>query len=470
MDDLSVQSGPAPDLPLSTARETAEDLSCIKNSPPQQIDTMAAPDSPIHRLPPEVLILVLTFAITPTYANHTRSAVTSTCRQWRDIVLNTPQLWCIVDYSIRAVSDQSCITRALIRHADRASPFPLDVYICLKTDVHDDIWRGLVTLYERAQSFRFLTAVDIHPYFEFGLLSKPAPHLTHFAFNVDSGPDSRIRNPTILELPLDAPKLRSIECGGQKLMIELPDPASPYIYESVRALTLRGEQLAYSLVDVIRCFPNLVELDVYWYYNMHNYPLFLPPSATLDLPHLETLTVDGVKGRAFFSLDVARRLNFPSLRKAIVRARFEEDLDPTRIDSRVTAFMRSALRTARTLELDFDVKPDLSLAIVEGLETCAELEHLTFSTYPGVEVIKAMSTPRADGMWLCPRLHSVSLHLHAELLHDNAVREGVMELATARGATGLGRVDLHLKDSESGGDLNVLSAFQGRLNGIVSSS
>ncbi|KZV86488.1 hypothetical protein EXIGLDRAFT_774598 [Exidia glandulosa HHB12029] len=471
MDDSSVPSAPVQHLPLCTALETPEDLSPrVAISLLQQIDTMAAHDSPIRRIPSELLILVFTFALTPAYANHTRSAVASTCRQWRDIVLNTPQLWCIVDYTIRALSNQSRISSALIRHADRASPFPLVVYISLHTDAHDDIWPGLVTLYERAQSFSFFTAVEVDLGFESGLLSRPAPHLTHFAFNIDSGPDSRIRNAPILELSLDAPNLRSIECGGRGLTIELPSRKSPCIYGSVRALTLHGDQLAYSLVDIIRCFPNLVELDVYWYYNVHNYPLFLPPSTTLDLPHLETLTVDGVKGRAFFSLDVAHRLNFASLRKAIVRARFEEDMNPARIDTRVTAFMRSALRTARTLELYFDVKPDLSLAIVDGLEACAELEHLTFSTDLGAKVIEALSTPRADGTWLCPRLHFVSLHLYAELLHDSAFRVRVMELATARGATGLGRVDVHLKDSDSSDDLDVLSAFQGRLNGIISSS
>ncbi|KZV78272.1 hypothetical protein EXIGLDRAFT_784079 [Exidia glandulosa HHB12029] len=194
----------------------------------------------------------------------------------------------------------------------------------------------------------------------------------------------------------------------------------------------------------------------------------------MEATHLETLTING-KG-VFFPYDLARRFSFPSLRSASVK--YLSTRPYMALDSAgVTVFIGSALRTVRTLELDFDIGYDLSPVLITGLESCLHLEHLTLHAYgrdadAGVDVITALS--KTDTPWLCPRLQTLTLHICPQALGDFGA---LLNLATKRAASrvsagqGLTEISVYLKEyvDESGADKHELSLLRQLLNGILSS-
>ncbi|KZV87469.1 hypothetical protein EXIGLDRAFT_752219 [Exidia glandulosa HHB12029] len=423
-------------------------------------------DLPIRRLPVELLIAIFTDAIvTSDFFGLIRRAgrpfaIACTCRQWRDIVLHKPDLWSMIDYEIKELStleDEERVSRSLRLHIERSSRLPLDVCIDLRSkpsSLNGQFWSTLSTLFRRARVFQFTTTVNVHSTLTSQVLSQHAPYLSRLAF---SEGDYRFAGKQVLELSLDAPCLRPIECEGAPVQLF----SGPY--PSVRSARLHSDLLPSIFFNLFKWLPNLVDLDIYWYDGPTR------SHATLELEYLETLIIGG--RNSFFYLDLARLFSFPSLHKASIKFGF--DNQPNTIDPRaVTAFIRSALHTVRSLELDLDAGPycdvssaDVSSAIVDGLKSCTHLEHLTLHVYAGDAAFAALSTPHADGAWLCPRLRSVSAYIGRSTLDSDIFIKETVSLAAARRATGLTKMEIILKEYSA--NYGRLLRWQDRLNGIL---
>ncbi|KZV99643.1 hypothetical protein EXIGLDRAFT_724642 [Exidia glandulosa HHB12029] len=444
----------------------------ISDHSPPTTTSLHQLNQPIHRLPVELLIPVLTQAISPDPSALRRPSrpfdIASTCRQWREVALRTPELWSVIDCRIvdlPTLEDEKRVVAYLQLHIDRSSLLPLEVSFSmhipyhLRNDQHDsNLWLSLSTLFRRARTFKFSTHIDNHDALA-SLLSQRAPYLAHLAF---SDGDFRFVGSKMLEIALDAPRLRILECDGGP--IHLSGSHGPY--PSVRAVSLNTEQLpseSSTFIDLLRYFPNVVDLDVSWYESD------VQVVGTITAPNLESLTIED-RDR-FFSSGLARCFSFPSLRKATIKSICDDDDDAGFVDSAaVTAFIGSALRSVHRLELAFRVGYDLSAAVVSGLEACLQLEHFVLHTYglqSGVGVVTALSTLRMDGTWLCPRLRTMELGIHAAGDFD----EAMVNLAIARGVgvsdsgRGLREISVHVMSFSA--DVSRGFALQARLDSIL---
>ncbi|KZV86489.1 hypothetical protein EXIGLDRAFT_802250 [Exidia glandulosa HHB12029] len=428
---------------------------------------------PIQRLPLELLILVFIHVITDFYRYGSHRGrpfnIALVCQQWRDIVLQTPALWSIVDYTIEDLSTTEAVEDVIATlrlHIERASPLALDVAIDL-SDIprtrRSDFWPTMSTLFRRAWAFDFSTAVGIHAALASQVLPVHAPFLEHLMLD-DTNCIPELVETKELILALDAPVLQYIECHGTP--VRFPRASYPVVRD---LMLVTSTDSPLHLVDQIRKFPNLVDLDVICYERDVDSPT-TAAVAPMVLAHLESLRIDGIDNFLTHD-DLAQSFSCPSLRSAKINGICDDYDTGLAVDPRaVTLFMQSALRTVHTLKLDLELSlessdADLAPAIVDGLASCAQLEHLALHVHTGLGVITALASPRAaDGTWLCPRLHTISVLIFYRIVDDEILRAEVLKLAIARKETGLKIMEVVAEREEENFDW---WSFQERLDEIL---
>ncbi|KZV87471.1 hypothetical protein EXIGLDRAFT_723689 [Exidia glandulosa HHB12029] len=468
---------------VQRAREMSSGPSGMLDSPNETLETiLPAPQSqhiahrtvsPCHifRLPVELLVLVfidVIMSVQAYYGSHRGRPFNlgRVCRQWRDLVVHTPYLWSVVDYTIRDLSTPEAeerVVASLRLHIERSSPLPLDVAIRLSaTPLQDEsnLWPTISTLFRRASAFRFSTGVGIHAVLTSQVLPQHAPFLKCFTFE-DNDYDKDIEPGEEMELALDAPLLQLIKYQGAPVRFPLQS------YPSVCNVSFHTSSDEPSrLIDQIRRFHNVVDLDI----ACHERNFVAPGLTPMVLAHLETLRINGIDSLLIHD-DIAQSFSCPSLRSAKLHGTCDDYNNGLVVaPSAVTLFMQSALQTVRALELNLALSressdAELVPAVVEGLVSCAQLEHLAYHIHTGVGIIAALSTPQTDGTWVCPRLHTLSVHISYRVLDDEPLRGEAVKLAIARQGTGLKKIEVL---SGRMGDTSDWLPFQGRLDQILS--
>ncbi|KZV86486.1 hypothetical protein EXIGLDRAFT_724754 [Exidia glandulosa HHB12029] len=432
---------------VQRARAMSSGLSAMPDSPKETLETiLPAPQSqhiahrsepPFHisRLPVELLVLVfmdVIMSMQAYYGSHRGRPFNlgRVCRQWRDLVVHTPYLWSIVDYTIRDLSTSEAeerVVASLRLHIERSSPLPLDVSIRLSA---------------------------------MPLLPQHAPFLKYFTFE-DNEYDKDIEPGEEMELAFDAPLLQLIKYQGAPVRFPLQS------YPSVCNVSFHtSSDEPPRMIDQIRRFHNVVDLDI----ACHERNFVAPGLTPMVLAHLETLRINGIDSLLIHD-DIAQSFSCPSLRSAKLHGNCDDYINGlVVVPSAVTLFMQSALQTVRTLELDLGLSressdAELVPAVVEGLGSCAQLEHLAYHVHTGLGIITALSTPQTDGTWVCPRLHTLSVHISYRVLDDEPLRGEAVKLAIARQGTGLKKIEVL---SERRGDTSDWLPFQGLLDQILS--
>ncbi|KAG7087841.1 hypothetical protein E1B28_013779 [Marasmius oreades] len=112
-------------------------------------DCTATDTSPVHRVPPEVLSLIFTFAVDSNYFGRRKfprrveaSSLTKICSRWRSIALETPEIWArisIRDDFFSSVYATRVEQGRLKLCIGRANSFPLSVRLDIEAAVSTDI-------------------------------------------------------------------------------------------------------------------------------------------------------------------------------------------------------------------------------------------------------------------------------------------------------------------------------------------
>ncbi|KZV87545.1 hypothetical protein EXIGLDRAFT_752175 [Exidia glandulosa HHB12029] len=443
----------------SSAQQLLDHTTQLKASFEQRLTVSRGLLHPIRRLPNEILAMIfVSVTSTDWVAKDVRGPpfiIAATCRRWRAVALNTPQVWTRVAYHLKDISDSAADRRAaacLRAHVLRSSGSPLEVAIVywvspLTGSAH--LWGAISALLEQARTFVFRAGVDTTSHFS-RFLSVTSPYLQHLSI---SDGDADLDGVGLFRIALDAPRLTALDCCGSSILWDRT--ASCPMLGNVQ-LDVEGFSMQ-SMIDLFRTSPVIVTLNVGVLEN-----LVAAEPFTLLAEHLETLVLDDLVGP--MDLNVARSFSFPSLREAKISIsdphEFEADV--------IAAFMQSALPAVKTLRLVLSSK--LGPAI--GLRNCVQLQHLTlvsnFSTSDDpLELLAALSIPGLDGSWLCPRLETLSL----SLFFTSGAEDAIVNLATARrcGAPSNPQTFLKTIHMSSYGLLDNIVAFRKRVNSILAS-
>ncbi|KZV81210.1 hypothetical protein EXIGLDRAFT_731579 [Exidia glandulosa HHB12029] len=283
-------------------------LRAILDEIPQSFDPTI-----LERMPVELLADIMRLVVQPRssfqeYGTATYDAVRASapivlswvCHRWRDIAVNTPDLWCYVAAPLlkpverrRPVMARSYIARVQA-FLKRSGTRPLHVILdwCFCTHLWDDM----------PEYQTVLTAVSLHIsrweqayiYLPNGITSSTLEFLRHptptlVAIEVYNGDDLTVTKwadvvPYPTYLP-HCPRLRHMEAGSMFLK-----PRQPLLL-LVRAAIYIEDPPPHAVWDSLCMMPNLEDLSIHFITLRESPPE--PPASELRLPSLRKLTIGG---------------------------------------------------------------------------------------------------------------------------------------------------------------------------------
>lgn len=293
--------------------------------------------SPVLRLPRELLGTIF---VTGALLNDDDCVLLSTlmlvCKEWAEVVLDTPQLWSQITISDRASIKKAC------KKLTRSKSFPLD--ICIKFSPQMDQTQTTTELVMRAvdilrpsmwrwRKFRLAVPYRIQAQAALTQLNEAAPLLEDFAVQIHHLlQEDRYSKPHLPLFECNTPRLRSVAFTSFNFGWDMN------LVSRLRVLKLGGYFNSFSpsvptLLNFLRACPDLEELafrnmsDVesaiacpeYWrsdeteHANMLNKALYPKASDMIELPRL--------KRASFYYAGVERvqsifsQLSFPALEK-----------------------------------------------------------------------------------------------------------------------------------------------------------
>ncbi|KAI1793632.1 hypothetical protein LXA43DRAFT_1081217 [Ganoderma leucocontextum] len=221
----------------------------------------------INQLPNEILIQIFAFAsvhfafATDFWWWDTRFwTLMVVCRHWRDLIVDTPVFWCILDLTKNANWTQLCLSRSLT--------IPINIWVEVSLLRHLDRLRVAYPLVHRIRSLvlRLWSPVgdpdsELHavPRLLFGdgmrVLEKLDFTVTRYGYYLDHFPID-----TDIELTsMRFPRLRNLT------LAEVVAPQDPSLYTQLRALSLKGcsHQLSFDrFLDALDACTRLEDLDL----------------------------------------------------------------------------------------------------------------------------------------------------------------------------------------------------------------
>jgi hypothetical protein len=365
---------------------------------------------PIHRLPPELLIIVFRLTLNLLYgfddegslAEEAPLLLTRVCRRWRNLAEMTPSLWTHIHLRLR-IADDYDLTPAVHHWAERAGVLPLHLTV--------GPW------YEDEENFQN-SQVDISRVVNWSQLRKYLPRfasldlagnqtLSFAMWSALFPPDTCIRMPLLRTLAVYlraeakrgetpfgkaiAPQLREITAGNLDVIIGTFGASLQHIEN----ISLDDQHVMFRILEY--CKGNLRRCSV----SISDMSEYVSPWE-INLPRLQRLNIwsmDTLLPRPFF--DFIRPV---SLERLAFRVSGTGAVD--------FASLPGALDTSKLQILILQchaIGPD----IIEALRACPNLNQLDLVfVQEGVRELVEWLTPSSEeaGAWICPRLQILTLH------------------------------------------------------------
>ncbi|KAJ7057561.1 hypothetical protein C8F01DRAFT_1233013 [Mycena amicta] len=366
-------------------------------------------DGVFAKFPPEIVseifIRCLPASPSPPSAETAPLLVSQICTLWRDIALDTPDLWSNV-----VLKDDLKASVDIVRlWSARARTIPL-TFIFETENVelggemlvaameHKERW-GEVGLYLPATSYVVLGGVS----------GASLPHLRNLALRVKWNPfGGGSRAPDLGPIP-------SLDLSGASQLLRLRLTTFPCTrllgvrWRQLTALNMAhyGRHLPEDLA-ILRACKSLVELTV-----RHGHPELLLPASSevVHLPHLESLLVTDASIMKYLFLPLLRRLSLPLSRKAVQNmlplisawgCTLEAlELTPQEILPELFPQLLAAVPSLKQLHLDFtDHRPDYFFPKIVGMLNAE-------SVLPQLEALRiTWRFPSEDGEYIYGELRS----------------------------------------------------------------
>ncbi|KAN0087563.1 hypothetical protein V8E55_006184 [Tylopilus felleus] len=368
--------------------------------------------SPIYRLPEEILSSIFVTGVCQSGDQDSLlvSSLMLVCRYWRDVVINTPELWATI-----CISPHDSLPKARQKLA-RSKSVPLDITINFTprtdntTGVMENIIRAMDLLRPalwRARSFRL--SVPNRPQAHAALLrcKEDAPLLETLSICIfHSMQEDHYSSPCLPLFNGHTPRLRSCSFTSFNFGWDRR------IVSGLRVLQLGGYWNGFSpsvdkLLEMLRGCPQLEELALR---NMsdadpdacvHSEPEFTP-NKVVKLPRL-------VKASFYYTGNMRVRmllsqLSFPALES--LEFCYLDNLTPILEYLRQQSLTSLPLRHLR-IESSFFNEPKF-VTLLRRLMSLTTLELIDIEDVSSF-LLKNLSTPPASHPWVCPKIERLSL-------------------------------------------------------------
>ncbi|KAF8550062.1 hypothetical protein OG21DRAFT_1469249 [Imleria badia] len=368
--------------------------------------------SPIYRLPEELLSSIFVTGVCQSGDQDSLlvSSLMLVCRYWRDVVVNSPELWATI-----CISPHDSLQKARRRLA-RSKSVPLDITVNFTprsdnaTGLMENIIRAMDLLRPalwRARSFRL--SVPNRPQAHAALLrcKEDAPLLETLSICIfHSMQEDHYSSPCLPLFNGHTPRLRScsftsFNFGWDKRIVS-----------GLRVLQLGGYWNGFSpsvdkLLEMLRACPQLEELalrnmsDADPEGSVHSEPEFMS-NKVVKLPRL-------IKASFYYAGNMRVRMllsqiSFPALES--LDFCYLDNLTPILEYLRQQALTSLPLRHLR-IESSFFNEPKF-VTLLKRLMSLTTLELIDIEDVSSF-LLKNLSTPPASHPWICPKIERLSL-------------------------------------------------------------